>query len=73
MKWTILYACLTLSACATPVVQVKITCLPMPAYTEQQKADLKAAYDGLAAYSPLRLAVQDLLTLRNENRACQAP
>ena len=70
MKWAVV-TLLALSGCALPVISVKVTCLPMPNYTDQQKAAIKAAYDAQPVDSPLRGAVQDLLQLRNENRACQ--
>jgi hypothetical protein len=45
----------------------------MPTYTAAQQAALKSDYDALPPGSLLRTAVEDLLKLRNENRAACAP
>lgn len=67
--------CLSLGACETHVVAVPtvtVACLPIPTYTPQFENDLTAAVAALAPTSPLIVATADYLTLRAQDRACQA-
>lgn len=61
---------LLLTACAAATV-VETQCLPMVQYSPAENLQIHAAYDGLPAGSILRRVVQDYLTLRDVNRACQ--
>jgi hypothetical protein len=67
--------CALLAACATPPkpeATVTVACLPIPDYSAQFETDLTAAVAALPPTSPLIVAMSDLITLRAQDRACQA-
>lgn len=72
MRTALMLACLALASCAHTGAAVAPNCLPLREWTADEKAALKGAYDALPQGSVLRLAVEDLTKLRQEDRACMA-
>jgi hypothetical protein len=63
-------ACLALSACGTPTLDVQVQCLPMATYTAAQQAQMAQEWAALAPASlTASLFIPDAITLRDANRA----
>lgn len=69
----IILACLALSACGTPTIDVQTQCLPMATYSPAQQAQMAQEWAALAPSSlTASLFIPDAVTLRDANRAACA-
>lgn len=66
-------ACLALSACGTPTIDVQTQCLPMASYSAAQQATFAKEWAALDPNSlTASLFIPDSITLRDANRAACA-